>query len=73
VLKIISFINQFGIDSLNHVDQKCGINSLLVFVHTPDVLFQDVRDVVLKNSQGIGENRMRHIMWHLDGRERRNK
>ena len=67
-LKLISIIDKFGIDSLNKVDRACGENSLIVFVHSPEGLKPIVREVINKNKEEVGENRFRHIMWHLDGR-----
>lgn len=67
-LLVIKQIKQFGIDSLNTIDKQCDQNSLIVFVHCPDGLKDTVRSVILKNKQGVGENRFRHISWHLDGR-----
>jgi hypothetical protein len=67
-LQLISIIDKFGIDSLNKVDKSCGENSLIVFVHTPEGLKPIVREVMKKNKEEVGENRFRHILWHLNGR-----
>lgn len=68
-LHVIELIETFGIDSLNAVDQSCNLNSLIVFVHSPDGLKECVRSIVEANKAGVGDARYRHILWHLDGRE----
>ena len=69
-LQLISTIEKFGIDSLNKVDSACDENSLIVFVHCPEGLKEKVREVINENKEEVGENRFRHISWHLDGRKR---
>ena len=68
-LEVIRQIQTFGIDSVNRIDATCGHNSLVVFVHSPPGLFSEVETIVNQNAEKIGENRMRHIGWHLNGRE----
>jgi len=68
-LEVLRQISIFGIDSLNRIDALCDQNSLFVFVHTPEGLMSKVSEVVNINKEKIGENRMRHIGWHLNGRE----
>ncbi len=69
-LKVIGQIQHFGIDSLNEIDSKCGQNSLIIFVHTPEGLHSKVSEIINLNTEKIGENRMQHINWHLGGRVR---
>jgi len=68
-LQVILQINTYGMDSLNRIDQKCDQNSLIVFVHAPEGLKDQVQEVIDANQLKVGENRMRHINWHLNGRE----
>lgn len=67
-LEVLEQIELFGIDSLNNIDEKCGHNSLIVFVHCPDGLKSKVAEIIEINRTGVGENRYRHISWHVNGR-----
>lgn len=68
-MHVIQLIETYGIDSLNSIDHQCDQNSLSIFVHTPQPLFDTVRAVVEANKDVIDGNRLRHIDWHLNGRE----
>jgi len=64
LIKIIKEIDYPTLDSL-----ECFEKSLIVFVHTPKKLIEDVRDVLEPRKKYLHPNRYRHIMWHLDGRK----
>jgi len=68
-LQLIATIETLGIVSLNKVDGSCDENSLFIFVHCPDGLKEKVRKVITEHKEAVGENRFRHISWHLDGRK----
>ena len=80
---IILMKKQIGLDSINvlmlmhhiasnkfpNIDTlECFQKSLIVFVHTPQSLIDDVSIFVEKHKALIPKNNYQHIIWHLRGR-----
>lgn len=71
VMQVISIISSVGYSNIDTIPDKCGLNSFIVFVHTPTELFDTVRTVIEQiNLKSFNPNRYNHIMWHLNGRKR---
>ncbi len=69
VMDLISMISNVGYSNIDTIPEKCGIESFIVFVHTPAELCDTVYSVIEKiNLKSFNPNRYRHIMWHLSGR-----
>ena len=69
VMDLISMISNVGYSNIDTIPEKCGIESFIVFVHTPAELCDTVYSVIEKiNLKSFNPNRYRHIMWHLNGR-----
>ena len=68
-MDLISMISNVGYSNIDTIPEKCGIESFIVFVHTPAELCDTVYSVIEKiNLKSFNPNRYRHIMWHLSGR-----
>jgi len=63
------------LDNMNEAETKsmpyeCGRESLIVFVHSPDSLKEEVAKIIQKiGLKEIDEAQFNHISWHLKGRE----
>ena len=69
VMDLISIISNVGYSNIDTIPEKCGLESFIVFVHTPAELCDTVYSVIEKiNLKSFNPNRYRHIMWHLNGR-----
>ena len=69
VMDLISIISNVGYSNIDTIPEKCGLESFIVFVHTPAELCDTVYSVIEKiNLKSFNPNRYRHIMWHLSGR-----
>ncbi|MBK8736958.1 MAG: hypothetical protein IPL98_14055 [Saprospiraceae bacterium] len=69
VMDLISMISNVGYSNIDTIPEKCGLESFIVFVHTPAELCDTVYSVIEKiNLKSFNPNRYRHIMWHLSGR-----
>lgn len=69
VMDLISIISNVGYSNIDTIPEKCGMESFIVFVHTPAELCDTVYSVIEKiNLKSFNPNRYRHIMWHLNGR-----
>jgi hypothetical protein len=69
VMDLISIISNVGYSNIDKIPEKCGLESFIVFVHTPAELCDTVYSVIEKiNLKSFNPNRYRHIMWHLNGR-----
>jgi hypothetical protein len=69
VVDLISRISYVGYSNIDTIPEKCGLESFIVFVHTPAELCDTVYSVIEKiNLKSFDPNRYRHIMWHLNGR-----
>lgn len=69
VMQVIEMISNVGYSNIDTIPEKCGMESFIVFVHTPDELCDTVYSVIeLINLKSFSPNRYKHIMWHLNGR-----
>ena len=66
--KVINLINTVGFPYIDTFNLGCLKESYFIFVHTPDELKGDVKDIVESGKKYISEERYKHIMWHLNGR-----
>lgn len=66
--RLINIIQEVGLSAIDTMDYECGKESLLIFVHTPDELKDEVKKVIDPDLKNISENQYNHIMWHLNGR-----
>jgi len=65
VMDIVKDIGLSGFDSLG---MDCLKQALIVFVHTPDELKDEVKALVESEKDNMFEGQYNHIMWHLNGR-----
>lgn len=69
VMQVIDLISKIGHSNIKTIQNKCGLESFIVFVHTPIELCDTVYSIIEKiNLKSFNPNRYRHIMWHLNGR-----
>jgi hypothetical protein len=69
VMDLISIISNVGYSNIDTIPIKCGMESFVVFVHTPAALCDTVYTLMDKiNLKKIDSFRYNHIMWHLNGR-----
>ena len=65
---LLSYIRLVGLDSFAQMDKRCGTNSFIIFVHTPEELKNKVKMIIDPALKEVNEPAYHHVMWHLNGR-----
>lgn len=66
--KLMQIVEDTGYPALDTMAYDCAYRSFMVFLHTPEELLDEVRVLVEKGQEHIGEGQYNHLMWHLKGR-----
>lgn len=66
--ELIHIVKSIGLANIDTLDFECVQKSFIIFVHSPNELKKEVRELIHPTLKSIDEFQYNHIMWHLDSR-----